>query len=229
MATVRRFGGPRRMMRGPGRMAGVVPLLYPVLVHAAVVTGAPVLRFFALVVLIVNVLGPWLFGPWLVRARAPASMLAWGAAAILIGVAAILVRTLGAPVFLYAAPVLICLALAWFFGRTLLAARTPLITTLASAIRGPLPPPVARYTRAVTAFWFVVMLVMAAVDIGLALFAPVELWSLCTNFVNYLVIALLLVGEWCVRQRVIGEYEDMSWREYIAALRRLDYRRLTHG
>lgn len=207
-------------MRRLGFLAGLVPLLYPVLVHAAVVTDSPDLRFLALAVLVINVLGPWL-----IRRR----ILAWLAALVLIAAAALVVHTAGALAFFYATPVLICLGLAWFFGRTLLAGRTPLITLLARAIRGPLPLPVARYTRAVTVFWCAIMLVMALANLGLALFASPEFWSLCANFLNYFIVPVLFVAEWCVRQRAIGEYEDMSWREYIAALRRIDYRNFRHG
>ncbi|KEZ78844.1 hypothetical protein [Salinisphaera hydrothermalis] len=203
-----------------GWMAGVVPLLYPVLVHAAVVTGSPDLRFLALAVLVVNVLGPWL-----VRGR----VTAWGVAIVLIAAAALAVHTAGALIFFYATPVLVCIALAWFFGRTLLAGRTALITRLARAIRGPLPRPVARYTRAVTVFWCATMAVMAVVNLALAVFAPVEWWSLCTNFLNYAIVGVLFMAEWFVRQRAIGEYEDMSWRQYLTALRRVDYRTLGHG
>ena len=207
-------------MRRLGFLAALVPLLYPVLVHAAVVTGSADLRFFALAVLIINVLGPWL-----IRRR----LGAWLAAVALIAIAALIVHTVGALAFFYATPVLICLALAWFFGRTLLPGRTPLITLLARAIRGPLPGPVARYTRAVTIFWCVTLLLMALANLGLALFASTELWSLCANFLNYLIVALLFVAEWFLRQWAIGDYEDMSWREYLAALRRIDYRDLRHG
>lgn len=207
-------------MRHPGWLTGLALPLYPVLVHAAVLTGAPGLRFLALAVLIVNLLGSWLMA-----GRAAA----WLGAAALIGLAAIAARTAGALVFFYAAPVLICIALSWLFGRTLRHGRTPLITTLAHAIRGPLPAPVARYTRGVTIFWCLTMLAMALVNLGLALFAAPELWSLCTNFFNYLIVALLFVGEWCVRRYMIGQYEDMGWRDFVTALWRLDYRNLRQG
>lgn len=207
-------------MRRFGWLAGIVPLLYPVLVHAAVVTESPALRFLALAILILNGLGPWL-----IRGRA----LAWGVAVALIAGAVLIVHTVGALLFFYATPVLVCIALGWFFGRTLLPGRTALITRLARAIRGPLPPPVARYTRAVTMFWCATMGVMAVANLMLALFAPVELWSLCTNVLNYVIVAVLFMAEWFVRQRTIGDYETMHWREYLTALRRVDYRTLRHG
>ncbi|WP_353213968.1 hypothetical protein [Salinisphaera hydrothermalis] len=203
-----------------GWMAGIVPLLYPVLVHAAVVTGSSDLRFLALATLVVNVLGPWL-----VHGR----FAAWVGAIALIAAAAVAVHAAGELMFLYATPVLVCIALAWFFGRTLLPGRTALISRLASAIRGPLPPPVARYTRGVTVFWCAIMVFMALANLALAVFAPVELWSLCTNFLNYAVVGVLFVAEWFVRQRAIGDYEDMNWRQYLTALRRVDYRMLRHG
>lgn len=207
-------------MRALNLLGGLVPLCYPILVHVAIVTGSALLRFAALGVLVLNVLGPWLL-----RRRA----LAWLAAVVLVGAAALVIRSADADAFFYATPVLVCLALAWFFGRTLMAGRTPLITALAHAIRGPLPLPVARYTRAVTGVWCAIMLVMALADLLLALFAPAVVWSLCTNFLNYLIVAVLFVLEWIVRQRLIGEYEHLTWRGYLAALRHIDYRRLTHG
>lgn len=207
-------------MRRLSALAGFAPLLYAICVHAAVVTGFAGLRFAALVVLILNA-----FGPWLVRRRPGA----WIAASGLIAATWPVMNTVGAGAFLYAAPVLICLALAWFFGRTLCAGRTPLITKLADTIRGPLPAPVRRYTRGVTVFWFAIMLTMALVDLSLALFASPEIWSLFANVVNYLIIAALFVLEWCVRQWAIGEYEHLGWRGYLKALRHIDYHRVLHG
>lgn len=207
-------------MRRLSVLTGLAPLFYPVLVHIAIVTGLPALRFIALVVLLLNVLGPWML-----RRR----LWAWTAALGLLGAAALSVHTIDARVFFYATPVLVCLALAWFFGRTLLGGRTPLITVLAGAIRGPLPAPVARYTRGVTVFWCATMLGMALADLLLALFAPAWLWSLGANFGNYLIVAVLFMAEWGVRQCVIGRYEHLGWRGYLSALRRIDYRQLIHG
>lgn len=217
---IRWAGFSTARMRLLSLLAAGVPLLYPVLVHAAVVTESFGLRFAALVVLILNVSAAWLVQrrPW-----------AWIAVPIAIAGAAMLADTIGARAFFYATPVLVCLALAWLFGHTLLAGRTPLISRLAMAIRGPLPAPVARYTRAVTVFWFLVMLAAASINMLLALFAPPELWSLFANGVNFLIMAVLFVLEWFWRQWRIGEYEHLGWRGYLAALGRIDYRRILHG
>ncbi|WP_423823903.1 hypothetical protein V5738_08040 [Salinisphaera sp. SPP-AMP-43] len=207
-------------MRLVSLLTACVPLLYPVLVHAAVVTESSGLRFAALSVLILNVAAPWL---------AQRRLWAWIGVPVAMSAAAILADSIGARAFFYATPILICLALAWLFGHTLRAGRTPLISRLATAIRGPLPAPVARYTRAVTVFWFGVMLAMAGADLLLALFAPPALWSLFANGVNFLLMAGLFVLEWFWRQWRIGEYEHLGWRAYLAALGRIDYRRILHG
>lgn len=201
-------------------LAGVVLLLYPLLVHTAVLTGWPILHFAALGVLITNLLGTWLWR---------GNRLAWLGFVLLIALSTGLAVTQTAQFFLYAAPVLAALAMAWFFGRTLLFGRVPLITRFAQMTRGPLPAPVARYTHGATVFWCAAMLCLAFANTLLALLASPVLWSLFTNFIDYLIVAVLFALEWFVRQWLIGHYESLGWFDYLKALRRIDYRRIVHG
>ncbi len=192
-------------------------LLYPFVVHAAIVTGSRWLELAALSVLAVSMLAPLLLrrNAW-----------AWAGLVLVLAASAAFVWRGEARLFLYAAPVLVPLALLWFFARTLLPGQVPLVTRIADAIRGPLPEPVRRYTRQVTQFWVVAFALFALANLGLALFAPPALWSLFANVINYLLIGALFMAEWLFRCWYLRAHESLTWREYMRALARLDYRRL---
>ncbi|MFX9318008.1 hypothetical protein ABTO00_19510, partial [Acinetobacter baumannii] len=72
---------------------------------------------------------------------------------------------------LLAPPVVFSGLLCWLFARTLRGGRTALITRLVEVAEGPPPPDVARYTRALTAAWAVLLGLIAALNAGLALLA----------------------------------------------------------
>lgn len=192
-------------------------LLYPFIVHAAIVANSRWLEFAALVVLGANMLALGLLHK---------NVWAWGGFALVIAASAAFVALEGGRLFLYAAPVLVPLALLWFFGRTLRPGEVPLVTRIADTIRGPLPAPVRRYTRRVTQFWMAALAGLALSNLLLALLAPPVIWSLFANFINYLLVGVLFVAEWLYRCRVMRAYESLTWREYLGALIRLDYRRL---
>jgi uncharacterized membrane protein len=192
-------------------------ILYPFLVHAAVVLDSPWLEWAAIMLLGWNLLAPWLVRrtPWAYPAAA--LMIAGGTGFVVLG---------DGQLFLYAAPVLIFVALFWLFGQTLLPGRRPLITVIADAIRGPLPASVVRYTRRLTLFWVSLFALMALANLLLALLAPAMVWSLFTNFISYLLIGLVFLVEWLFRQWYLGDDEPLTWRQYLRGMLRLDYRRL---
>lgn len=198
-------------------VANALLLAYPLLVHAAIVTQSLALSFAALIVLGANMLAPWLardrVWPWLALAGVIAASFAF-------------VRIGESRLFLYAAPVLVPLALLWFFGRTLLPGQIPFITRIATAIRGPLPEPLYIYTRHVTQLWVLAFAAMALANLLLAMLAPPFVWSLFTNFINYLLVGVLFVAEWLYRCWAMRDYESMTWRQYMQAMLRLDYRKL---
>lgn len=192
-------------------------ILYPFLVHAAIVADSRGLEWAAIIVLAVNLLYTGLarFALW-----------AWAALVGVLAAATWFVLIGEGRYFLYAAPVLISLALAWLFGRTLLPGQVPLITKFAQAMRGPLPPRVQRYTRGVTQFWVGLLCCMALVNLLLALFAPPVVWSWFTNFISYLLLGAVFLGEWLLRRWLLGKEDALGWWEYLRALIQLDYRRL---
>lgn len=192
-------------------------ILYPFLVHAAVVLGSPWLEWAAIMLLGWNLLAPWLARRAFWAYPATVLMIAGGTGFVVLG---------GGQLFLYAAPVLIFVALCWLFGQTLLPGRRPLITAIADAIRGPLPPSVVRYTHRLTQFWVGLFALMAAINLLLALFAPVVVWSLFANFVNYLLIGFAFLAEWLFRLWHLGDDEPLTWRQYLHGMLHLDYRRL---
>jgi len=121
-------------------------------------------------------------------------------------------------------PVLINLLLALGLGYSLGNGQTPLITRLASIMRGGnMPDPVRRYTRAVTLVWCLFFVFMAVVALLLVLFASLESWSLFANLLTYILIAGFIVLEFAFRRWYLGALVDYSFTDFIKGLVKLDY------
>jgi uncharacterized membrane protein len=120
-----------------------------------------------------------------------------------------------------ALPVAVNLALCWLFGRTLAAGREPMIGRFARLERGaPLPPDLTRYTRTLTALWTAFFALMASISVGLAIWGSTLAWSLFTNFINYLLVAVLFVGEYVYRRLRFRHYSHLSPLEVLRRLHR---------
>lgn len=115
-------------------------------------------------------------------------------------------------------PVVIYLALAVWFGRTLLPGRAPLISRLASLERGELEPVLARYTRRLTAIWTAFFVAMATLAAALALLGDGHTWSLFTNGVSYLLMGALFFGEYAYRRLRYSEFRHASLPRMIRML-----------
>lgn len=126
---------------------------------------------------------------------------------------------------LYLPPILISSTLLWYFSRTLRQGHEPLITTLARKVFGEQDPEVLVYTRRVTQIWSLFFLVMLLECLLLALFAPVEVWSLFANLLNYVFIALLFMLEFTYRRmrfaqrsspsELLQQLRDTNWPELL--------------
>ncbi len=127
---------------------------------------------------------------------------------------------------LYLPPVLINIALMILFGRTLLPGATPLVARVASLWRGPLDLAVALYTRRVTISWTIFFALMLLESITLALFAPLHIWSLFTNFLNYVFVLLFFVIEYQLRLYCLPSHEHLSFRAFCRLLMSTDFRTL---
>lgn len=113
------------------------------------------------------------------------------------------------------------------FATSLRSDHTPMITRLASLIRGGnMPAPVVIYTRRVTVVWTLFFLVLGVTGLLLAIFASLETWSIFANLYSYLLIAALFVLEFLFRRWHLGELADDSFVDFIKSLFRLDYRRI---
>lgn len=126
----------------------------------------------------------------------------------------------------YVPPVLANLAMMVLFWRTLRPGSTPIVARVASLWRGPLDREVAAYTRRVTVAWTVFFAVMAVESAALALFAPLHVWSLFTNGLNYVFVVLFFVIEYRLRLVCLPRHEHLSFRDFCRLLASTDLRSL---
>lgn len=102
-------------------------------------------------------------------------------------------------------PVAIFLTLAWLFGSTLKPGSEPLVTLMARTMGDEMDPATCRYTRYVTLAWTLFLTTLALISAALALWAPITLWSLFTNLISYLLVALFFIGEFYIRPRFVHQ------------------------
>src|SRR5713226_170219 len=159
-----------------GALGILLLLAYPLLTHAAVTTGLDYLAWTA-----------WLCIAALVVLSFPGP---WGLAGFALLAAAPLV--VDAEVLLKLPPVVINLALAVWFGRTLAPGEEPMISWFGRLVRGTeLPADLARYTRYSTAIWTAFVVSAAVAAAALALLATPQTWSLFANGIDYLLVGAL--------------------------------------
>lgn len=124
-------------------------------------------------------------------------------------------------------PVLLNVLLAVLLAHSLGKGRVPLITRLATVMRGgEMPTKVEAYTRRVTQLWCLLFFTMATVALLLAVFASLESWSLFANVLTYVFIAGFIVGEFVFRRWYLGKLVDYSFADFIKGLIQLDYAHL---
>ena len=127
---------------------------------------------------------------------------------------------------LFLPPVAINLAVAMFFGRTLLPGQTDLITRIALHVRADRSERVLRYTRRVSWSWMWFSLSMALLSAVLAVDAPLEVWSLFANFLNYVLLAVFFLAEVALRRVVLRDEPESGLRDTLRAMRQMDFRRV---
>lgn len=94
----------------------------------------------------------------------------------------------------------IYLSLMWLFGQTLRQGHEPLITRLARRVHGTLSPELATYTRRLTIAWCVFFAAQLVTSALLFKFAPLNIWSLFINILNFPLLALMFIGEYGYRR-----------------------------
>lgn len=184
----------------PASVLTMMAISFPLVSHLGTLFGLPGAALLWLCLM--------LFGSWWVGSRSPIQL----SLAIVCLTAAILGQlSHSADLMLRVPPVIICFSLAWLFGRTLLPGRTALISRIGERMRGTLPEAVERYGNRLTAVWTLFFILMGIECVLLGLFASPFLWSVCTNFINYLLIALFFMLEYPVRLWVLRELEHTSF------------------
>ncbi len=196
---------------------------YGVLAHLASARDSDVLALLALLVLVLLLLASPL---------ASRRGWAWLALPALAGGCWALYQAGHAPLPLLLVPVAFIGLVAWMFGRTLPAGRTPLITRLVTALDGTpvehMEPSLLRYTRGLTLAWTLLLVGLGAVNLVLAMIAspdgllaqlglqaPVAItrtqWSWFANLFNYGIIAAFFVAEFQLRKRRFpGRYTSFA-------------------
>lgn len=101
--------------------------------------------------------------------------------------------------------------LAGLFGLTLRSGRQPLVTRLARAVHGHLPPAIERYTRTVTLVWTLFFITLGTVATVLYVFTAKHWWSIWVNFLTPLFIGALFVVEYAARRRLFPDFKHSSF------------------
>jgi uncharacterized membrane protein len=175
---------------------------WPLSLHAAIVFAGP--PWPARVTAAAIALGALI---WAIADGRPAAALFSAGIAVLLGATFVYAPQL----LLLAPPAIISAVLAACFGSSLRAGREPVICAFARLEQGAvLQPDLARHARTVTWLWTLLLAALAVAAVALALWAPLEIWSLFTNFVSYALITALFVGEYLYRRVRFRHYRHAS-------------------
>lgn len=113
---------------------------------------------------------------------------------------------------LYIPSILILLSLFVLFSHSLLANQTPLITRYALMIsdKDKLDDRHFQYSRSVTIVWSVFFLLMAITSITLAIFFSIEIWSLFSNVISYILMSTLFILEFFYRRHHLSNIASVE-------------------
>ncbi|WP_412175054.1 hypothetical protein [Kosakonia radicincitans] len=99
-------------------------------------------------------------------------------------------------------PVAVSLIMLLVFGCSLWS-NMPLVERLARLRTPVLPESAVRYTRRVTQVWCVFFMVNGGIALFTALYGDMRLWTLWNGMISYLLMGLLMAGEWLIRRQLI--------------------------
>lgn len=99
-------------------------------------------------------------------------------------------------------PVFCNLLMLGIFTHSLCFQSQSVIERLARIREPELPASGVAYTRRVTQVWCMFFVLNGAIAAATAVHGELQLWTLYNGLVSYLLMGLLLVGEWLVRRRV---------------------------
>ncbi len=125
---------------------------------------------------------------------------------------------------IYLPPILMMLTILYPFIRSIMPGNTALITRFYQLSKNENDPSVTRYTDKLTWIWIIFIILLLVNTIILTFLAPLETWSLFTNFINYLLLLSILVVEWIFRIFWFKKWESPV--EFARQLLTLDQREL---
>lgn len=183
------------MNRWFARGIALIAAIYPFIVYFSLDT-LPV-AFLGLLLLALA------FGRLLLLGRVPGEPLLIAAGVVAMAAAGIytLISSSSAGVRFY--PVLMSAAMfclfAWSLGQ-----RQSIVERFARIIYREFPAEAVAYTRRVTTVWCGFFLVNGLIALWTALAASWATWTLYNGFISYVFMGLLFIGEYAVRQRLLG-------------------------
>lgn len=191
-------------------------LLYPLSVHISVLMGQPLLQVIAITVMFTILM----FNPLKAGSKA-----VWAFFLLILAMAVFAAQQDLSIYALYLPPIIIPALLFWFFLSSLLPGRVALVTAIGEQVRGPLSEGMRRYTHYVTVLWVIVFGLMATCSAMLAWLASNEVWSLFTNFLNYLMVGAIFAGEYVVRRMLFRDHNHPSFTQYLRIVTHVDLRK----
>ena len=198
-------------------------IVYPLAVHGLVLLGAPWIAVIGLVVTsLVSLLA-------LVFVQGANRRYSWLALYVLLAALGVVNAMTDSIYALFLPPVIINLGLMLFFGATLQPGETPLIERLMRLEHTRRPAPeLQRFARRLTWIWTLYFGVVAAVSLLLAWRAPLEVWSLFTNVLNFVFVGTLFAAQFLYRWAHFGRAGMLPPWRLIGRLVRLPLSDATH-
>ena len=169
-------------------------IFYPLAVHALILLGSSRTAVFLLVAISLIYLVMLGF-------RGTLSRFAAGTAVYIVLMAIGIINIFTDSMYaLFLPPVLINLGMMGFFGDTLRHGSAPLVERLMRLeYKQELPGPLKQYARRLTWIWTGFFCLMALLSLLLAWRAPLAVWSLFANVLNYIFVAVLFLGQYIYR------------------------------
>ena len=179
---------------------------YPFFAHLAIALEQPLLKLLALALLTAGILYKGLINKqkkvWLIFLSVICIML-------------LVTQTNQWFYAFYIPPILLPAIIASVFFISLGPDKEPLITDIGEKARGPLSPELRSYTRRLTQLWAYLLTAMAIWSALLPWLASIWLWSIVTNFVNYIIVALFFVVEFFIRKKRFKEHRHPNFKQYL--------------
>lgn len=174
----------------------IATVLYPVIAHIAVIFDHPV---FAVIYLGLLISGMIIDRLWLYHKLLLILVLSGLWCLFVVFIKYDLINIIFIP------PVLFSGMACYMFARSLWGNRDPFITAIAKRVyQKKMTEKIYLYTRYCTIFWAVVTGIICIESIMLALFAPLYIWSLFCNILNYIILVVCFVTEYVVRVAILG-------------------------